>query len=124
MSHSRLANASPPFHENLLDIDIKTAEAVKNEGCPYCKGVLHQANYPRIVFGLNPQLAPLYDKRFSFCCADCRRRITPPSVRFLGRRRFASSVFVLLCASRHFCPNQRSCARLAKQLGIYLSPTT
>ena len=31
-------------------------------------------------------LGPAYDRRLSFCCADCRKRLTPVSVRFLGRK--------------------------------------
>jgi hypothetical protein len=35
--------------------------------------------------------------RFSFCCSQdgCRRRLTPPSLRFLGRRVYLAAVMVL-----------------------------
>ena len=36
--------------------------------------------------------------RQSFCCERCRRRTTPPSVRFLGRRVYPGFVLVLLGA--------------------------
>ena len=41
--------------------------------------------------------AELWSKRLSLCCAQagCRRRSTPPSVRFLGRRVYAEVVVVL-----------------------------
>ena len=49
------------------------------------EGPLHQAHYER-----KPRDAPLIwmeeKSRFSFCCGHCRRRCTPASVRFLGRR--------------------------------------
>lgn len=42
-------------------------------------------------------------KRDSFCCAQegCRRRSTPESVRFLGRRIYAGFIVVLLTALQH-----------------------
>ncbi len=94
MSHNCLANNNLNFHIHLYELDVETAKAVKQEGCPHCHGKLHQSDYPRIVFGLAPQLAHLYEQRFSFCCSDCRIRTTPPSVRFFGRRRFAASIFI------------------------------
>jgi len=124
MSHNCLANNNLNFHIHLYDLDVETAEAVKQAGCLHCGGRLHQANYPRIGFGLRPQLAHLYAQRFSFCCADCRSRTTPPSVRFFGRRRFAASIFLLLCASRHLKPNEQSCLRLARRFGCHLSLST
>jgi hypothetical protein len=124
MSHNRLINTNLNFHQSLFDLDSEQAITVKSEGCRYCKGKSHQANYPRIGFGLSPKVAPLYDTRFSFCCADCRRRTTPGSVRFMGRRRYAAAVFLLLCASNQFLPTERYCERLAKRFGLYLSVRT
>jgi hypothetical protein len=42
-------------------------------------------------------------RRYSFCCAeeDCRRRRTPESVRFLGRRVYAGLVVVLISVMIH-----------------------
>jgi hypothetical protein len=44
-----------------------------------------------------------HDYRASFCCSrdGCRHRVTPPSVRFLGRKRFLSSVVLLVSAARY-----------------------
>jgi hypothetical protein len=39
-----------------------------------------------------------YRQRFSFCCAHCRRRTTPVSVRFLGRRVYLGIVVTLISA--------------------------
>jgi hypothetical protein len=36
------------------------------------------------------------DRRLSLCCSQCRRRTTPPSVRFLGRRVYLAAVVVLV----------------------------
>lgn len=124
MSHNCLANSNLNFHVHLYDLDVEAAKAVKPEGCPHCNGKLHQSHYPRIGFGIATQLAPLYEQRFSFCCSDCRTRVTPPSVRFFGRRRFVASIFILLCASHHFKPNEPNCLRLARRLGFHLSLST
>ena len=99
MSHSLLNDPRLPGLLLMVDHDIatKTQEA----GCPYCGGVLHSARYPRKPRGAGTKrVAAERYWRFSFCCADegCRRRTTPPSVRFLGRTRYASAVMVLAMA--------------------------
>lgn len=50
-----------------------------------------------------------YDTRLSFCCAvdGCRRRNTPPSVRFLGRRVYLGVMVVLLTALQHGLTDRR-----------------
>ena len=47
----------------------------------------------------------------------CRRRHTPPSVRFLGRRVYVGLVVVLVSAMRHGLTAPRV-QRLREQLGI------
>ena len=48
------------------------------------------------------RLSPEYGWRLSFCCArrDCRKRATPPSLRFLGRKVYLGAVVVLIAALR------------------------
>ncbi|MGH8524208.1 MAG: hypothetical protein ACREXY_08335 [Gammaproteobacteria bacterium] len=62
-----------------------------------CGGVLHSARYPRKPRGGPRGLGPEYETRLSFCCAKegCRRRTTPPSVRFLGQRVYLGAVIVV-----------------------------
>ena len=57
-------------------------------GCPHCGGVLHSARYPRKPRGAVERLPDEYGWRLSLCCAreGCRKRATPPSLRFLGRK--------------------------------------
>ena len=71
----------------LLSVDQDLAERTRQQPCP-CGGRLHRANYPRKPRGCDQDLPQDYDSRFSFCCDrdGCRKRITPPSVRFLGRK--------------------------------------
>jgi len=42
-------------------------------------------------------LGAMHNRRLSFCCARCDKRVTPPSVRFLGRRVYYGAVVVLAC---------------------------
>ena len=102
------------FFALLLKIDEEVATSVRCSGCLHCGGALHRAAYPRKPRGGPPssagataaekeaaeQLLEQYDRRFSLCCGvdGCRRRATPPSVRFLGRRVYLGAVVVLLSA--------------------------
>lgn len=95
-----------------VDVDL-TAEA-RQEGCRHCGGKLHRSDYDR-----KPRGGPQWDTRFSLCCAKegCRRRHTPPSVRFLGRRVYAGLVVVLVSAMRHGLTPERV-ERLRETLGM------
>ena len=80
----------------LTQIDAMEAERVRSEGCPHCGSCLDSATYPRKPHGLAVSLRDGV-LRFSFCCRDCRRRQTPPSVRFFGRRFRVAPVFLAAC---------------------------
>ena len=56
--------------------------------------------FPRKPWGGPAGLSPSYWSRYSFTCRDCRKRRTPPSVRFFGRRWYVAPVFVLISAMR------------------------
>jgi hypothetical protein len=73
---------------------------VRGAGCSFCRGKLHAANYDRKPRGGPEELDPEFSLRRSFCCAvdGCRRRHTPPSFRFLGRRVYLAAVFILAAA--------------------------
>lgn len=105
------------FYDFLERIDEDLAEAARQQGCE-CAGVLHRASYPRKPRGGPLDLGAGYDRRLSFCCArrDCRQRLTPPSVRFLGRRVYLGAVVVLVCAMRHGATPTRV-ARLQELVG-------
>lgn len=99
MSHGLLRDAR--LYGVLLRIDRELSKETRSSGCE-CGGRLHSARYrrkPRCGVDLE-RLDPDYAKRFSFCCdrEGCRRRRTSPSVRFLGRRVYASAVVVLISA--------------------------
>jgi hypothetical protein len=82
----------------LFSVDQDLAQSARDKACP-CGGRLHRANYPRKPRGAE-DLPEAYGYRFSFCCErdGCRKRVTPPSVRFLGRKVYLFAVVVLVSA--------------------------
>lgn len=89
------------FYGVLLQVDGDIAEAAREAGCRKCEGgALHSATYSRKPRGAGCGLPDGYDRRYSFCCAEegCRKRTTPSSVRFLGRRVYLGGVVVLASA--------------------------
>ncbi len=90
------------FWPFLFVIDQDLAETTRRQACP-CGGRLHRADYPRKPRGGPDKLPGTYNTRFSFCCDrdGCRKRATPPSVRFLGRKVYLGAIVVLISAMRH-----------------------
>ena len=82
----------------LLEIDRQMAEQMRVAGCR-CGGRLHRADYPRKPRGVPQLTGRAYQWRISFCCDrdGCRKRYTPTSVRFLGRRVYVAAIVVLAC---------------------------
>lgn len=62
-----------------------------------------------------------YEERFSYSCAvdGCRKRHTPPSTRFLGRRIYLGAVVVLATAMQQGTSRWRA-SRLRELLGVSL----
>ncbi len=89
------------FFEGLTRIDAAIAGAVAAGGCLRCGcGRLHRSDYDRKPCGGTIGAAvETCRRRFSLCCdrRGCRRRATPPSVRFLGRRVYAGAVVLAAC---------------------------
>ena len=117
MCHALLRDAS--LYELLLRFDHNLAADARAAGCASCGGVLHSARYPRKPRGGPDDLGPDYAARLSFCCAQegCRRRTTPPSVRYLGRRVYLGAVVVLVTAIGAGITASRA-ARLRELLGV------
>jgi hypothetical protein len=89
------------LYEILLRIDEDLAAQARAGGCG-CGGRVHSARYPRKPRGAPIEIGVAYECRLSFCCEveGCRRRTTPPSVRFLGRKVYLGAVVVLVSALR------------------------
>ena len=124
MCHSFIENAlhhDSQLYPWLMLLDRDLARAAKEGGCIRCGGRLDSAVYPRKPRGGPPDLGDEYDSRLSFCCAECRRRLTPPSVRFLGRRGYLGAGVVLVSAMLQGATPPRA-ARLRELFGV--SPET
>ncbi len=106
MYHAPSFNAT--FWAFLFTIDQDLAETIRRRGCS-CGGRLHRANYPRKPRGGPDPVPDTYKSRFSFTCDrdGCRKRSTPPSVRFLGRKIYLGAFVVLISAMRHGPTPQR-----------------
>jgi hypothetical protein len=86
------------FFTLLEQIDEEMARRVAAGGCPRCEGPLHRGNYARKPRGaLIAPAGEAFVVRFSLCCGreGCRKRATPPSVRFLGRRVYLGAVVIV-----------------------------
>lgn len=92
--------SSQRFLLAIAAIDAEFAERVQASGCPICGARLDRADYPRRPRGFPAGVdLSLLCSRTSFCCAnrDCRKRVTPQSLRFFDRRVYPS-LFVTLAA--------------------------
>jgi len=107
------------FYQFLFRIDQDIAAEVQAGGCS-CGGVLHSACYPRKPRGIRCALDESCESRLSFCCAidGCRRRCTPPSVRFLGRKVYLGALVILVMAMEHGLSAKRR-KQLIEQLDLY-----
>jgi hypothetical protein len=101
------------FYELLLGFDRQIADAAHEGQCQRCGAKLHCGSFPRKPRGVPAGLGPQHCERFSFCCAarDCRKRETPGSFRFLGRKVFLGAMVVLVTVMQNGLS-----ARRARQL--------
>jgi hypothetical protein len=86
------------FFAVLKQHDEGVVQRVAAEGCQRCGGRLHRGDYDRKPRGA--LIAPAgeeFVRRFSLCCdrEGCRKRATPPSLRFLGRRVYLGAVVLV-----------------------------
>ena len=98
MSHDH--DLEGKFLAALGKVDEERARRVQLERCPHCGGPLDRADYPRKPRGELGEAAEAYQRRMSLCCRSegCRRRATPPSVRFLGRKVYFAALVVIASA--------------------------
>jgi hypothetical protein len=73
--------------------------------------------------GLPSQFRDQYDERLSFCCKQCRKRTTPPSVRFFGRRWFPAPLFILISVLA-LGVNERRLSQVKRYFGMVVSEST
>jgi len=110
---------SASLYKALFRIDEEIAAEARRSSCPRCGGRLHWANYSRKPRGADLDLGEDYAQRFSLCCGTegCRRRATPPSVRYLSRRVYLGVVVVLVTAMMHGVTARRA-AQLSAELEV------
>ena len=115
MHHDLLRDAE--FWRFLFGIDQTLAKDARKQGCP-CGGRLHGANYLRNPRGGPDDLPKECCYRLSLCCDrdGCRKRVTPPSTRFLGPKVYLLSVIFLAAAMRQQ-PSPRSMRELFQLFG-------
>ena len=82
--------------------DEAIADKARRGRCLLCRSVVHSARYLRKPRGCPARLSREHDWRFSFCCSrdGCRKRKTPPSLRFLGRKVYVAAMVVLIAIMR------------------------
>lgn len=109
--------------ELLGRIDLDLARVVQGKGCGRCGGRLDRADYARKPRGVPAELGAEHAVRLSLCCAaeGCRRRNTPPSARFLGRRVYVGAAIVGITALR---PGARRAEARALQAWLGVSART
>ncbi len=103
------------LHELLEEYDLEVLEKAQAGRCASCEGPLHRGDYPR-----KPNGGPAHwNTRYSLCCASdgCRRRLTPASVRFFGRRAYVAPFFLLVSALNHGLTPARV-GRLSEIFGV------
>lgn len=95
-------SARTEFFQNLRAIDYELARRRKAAGCA-CGGILDVSNYQRKPRGVSA-MDPVFETRLSFCCRrdGCRKRVTPPSVRFLGRKIYAAMIVILITMKKEW----------------------
>jgi hypothetical protein len=106
-------------YQFLETVDADLAEAVRCGCCVHCGGRLDRADFARKPRGGPKEFMDRWTSRESFCCDNegCRKRHTPPSARFLGRKVYVGVVVVLAAAMMHGLDAWRL-AKLHDALGI------
>ena len=101
----------------LFAVDRDLAKKTRTNACS-CGGRLHSANYLRKPRGTPARLPEAQCIRLSFCCDrdGCRKRLTPPSVRFLGPKVYLGIIVILVSAMRQG-PSPRRVRELSTRFG-------
>ena len=124
MCHKVLQDAK--LYLLLLRFDEDLAREAQQRRCQRCGGRLDQGHFPRKPRAPSWVALPDgYDERFSYSCAvdGCRKRHTPPSTRFLGRRIYLGAVVVLATTMQQGTTRWRA-SQLRELLGVSLQTLT
>jgi hypothetical protein len=94
----------------LCTMDALIAQCIRSQGCPHCGGPLHASCYRRKTRGLSEdEGSPVPLQRWSWSCGrdGCRKRLTPPSVVFLGRKVYAGATIAAVQCIPERSPSDR-----------------
>ncbi|MDQ3232367.1 MAG: hypothetical protein M3Q07_11145 [Pseudobdellovibrionaceae bacterium] len=111
------------FFQILQSFDEDMSNAMKALGCKHCGGKLDIGHYQRKPRGLEwADLTDVSNTRYSLCCREesCRRRSTPLSLRFAGRKVYCS-VFIVLFTLMQERGDQHAQLHLHKKFGLSLA---
>ncbi|MCX6129487.1 MAG: hypothetical protein NTX25_10550 [Proteobacteria bacterium] len=108
------------FFQILQSYDVDICKALQANDCSHCGGKLDASHYQRKLRGIEwAELTEECSRRYSLCCRDegCRKRSTPLSLRFAGRKVYCSLLIMLftLLKERGDGKAQR---RLQKDFGL------
>ena len=101
-------------------IDQDFAERIKEGGCLFCGGPLHDAHYRRKPRGGPADLPDEMSIRLGLCCGrdGCRRRALPPSVMYFGRRVYWGAVVLVLTAILQGRSRGHTYSELQRRFGV------
>ena len=110
--------SSATLYEALHRIDLDLAEQTKAAGCPWCGDPLDYGRWSRQPRGCD--LPDALKIRHGLCCRreGCRRRTTPPSTLFQGRRVYWSAVILVSVLVRQRRLEGRSARALRLRFGV------
>jgi hypothetical protein len=108
----------------MLEEDRSACEKHWGKPCPFCKrGVLHRGHWQSKGELPKEFLAPAgFLLRFSLCCSNrkCRRRFSPPSLRFPPGGKYSTAV-ILLVKLMHLPKSETRARKLAELFCVSLS---
>jgi hypothetical protein len=101
-------------------IDTDLCKQLRQKGCPYCDGPLHQSNYERKPRGGPETIPDEYLIRQSLCCGrpQCRRRSLPGSCLFMGRRVYWGCVILVVMTFKQNRLHSASARKIKERFGI------
>ncbi len=105
------------FFAALVAVDEDLVKEAAAKECRHCGGRLHRGDYDRKPRGgAIAAQGEEFVRRFGLCCGrrGCRRRVLPPSVRFLGRRVYLEAAILVVCAGTLLAGAARAAARTAQ----------
>jgi len=107
------------LYEGLLRIDEDLSAREQAKGCPHCGGPLDSSPWQRHPRGVEAAKAVVW-WRLGLCCRreDCRKRVLPPSVLFLGRRWYWAAVVLVSVASRQRRTVGATATALRRMFGV------